>query len=155
MTASLPIADERTRFPVRAFLLTCLVVSLWVNASEVFRYFAFVMPMTRETLAMVPEVAPMNISVFLVWGLWDTLLVVMTVALYWLVAERFGAGWPSVIAAGTLGWLFFFVLFWLAMLNMNLTDTSIAAIALPLAWFELVVASAIARPCLRMFARAG
>jgi hypothetical protein len=67
-----------TKFPLRAFVLTCLIVSLWINASEIFRYFLFVMPMTRETLAMVPDVAPMSLPVFLIWGLWDTLLLVST-----------------------------------------------------------------------------
>ncbi|RJF86385.1 hypothetical protein D3874_04550 [Oleomonas cavernae] len=151
MTASVSLATTRPPFPLRAFVLTCLVVSIWVNASEIFRYFAFVMPMTRETLAMVPGVAPMDLTVFLAWGLWDTLLVAMTVAIYWLAAERFGEGWGIVVLAGTLSWLFFFALFWLAMLNMNLADTSTLAIALPWAWLELVVASAIARPCLWKF----
>jgi hypothetical protein len=59
-------------------MLTCAIVSVWINASEIFRYFTLVMPMTRETLATVPNVAPMNLPVFLVWGLWDTLLVVMS-----------------------------------------------------------------------------
>lgn len=130
--------------PMRAFVLTFVIVSLWINASEIFRYFVFVMPMTRQTLAMVPDVAPMNLPVFLVWGLWDTLLVVMSVLLTWLYARVFGASFRSAVIAGTLAWLFFFVLFWIAMLNMNLATPATAAIALPLAWIELVVASILA-----------
>ena len=132
------------RFPTRAFVLTFVVVSIWINASEIFRYFVFVMPMTRQTLAMVPNVAPMNLPVFLVWGLWDTLLVVMSVTLTWLYTQAFGAGMRSAVIVGTLSWLFFFVLFWIAMLNMNLAEPATAAIALPLAWVELVIAGVLA-----------
>jgi hypothetical protein len=128
----------------RAFALTFMIVSIWINASEIFRYFVFVMPMTRETLAMVPDVAPMNLPVFLVWGLWDTLLVVMSVLFTWLYAQAFGASLRSAVIAGTLSWLFFFMLFWVAMLNMNLAESATVAIALPLAWIELVIASVLA-----------
>lgn len=139
-----PSVTGKARFPARAFVLTCAIVSVWINASEIFRYFVFVMPMTRQTLAIIPEVAPMSLPVFLVWGLWDTLLVVMSVLFTWLYMQAFGASARSAVVAGMLAWLFFFVLFWIAMLNMNLAEPATAAIALPLAWIELVVASLIA-----------
>ncbi len=142
---------NKANFPLRTFVLTCLVVSLWVNASEVFRYFVFVMPMTREALAVVPGIAPMNFPVFLVWGIWDTILVIMTVVMYWLYTERFGASARSVVISATFTWFLFFVLFWVGLLNMRLTQPSIAAIALPLAWFEMIVACFIARACFRRF----
>ncbi|MBV2150124.1 hypothetical protein KRZ98_17920 [Sphingobium sp. AS12] len=135
---------EKAGFPMRSFLLTCVIVSIWVNTSEIFRYFVLVMPMTRETLAMVPDVAPMNLPVFLVWGLWDMLLTVMCVLLTWLYMQVFGANYRSAAIAGTLAWLFFFALFWIAMLNMNLAKPATAAVALPLAWVELVIAAVLA-----------
>lgn len=135
---------ENARFPTRAFIWACVIVSVWVNASEVFRYFVFVMPMMRATLATVPGVAPMDLAVFLIWGVWDTLLVVMIVLFTWLYAQAFGASLRSAVIAGTLSWLFFFVLFWLALFNMNLAEPATLAVALPLAWFELVIASALA-----------
>ena len=52
----------KARFPTHAFVRACLAVSIWINVSEIFRYFVFVMP-------MVPDVAPVNLSVFLIWGL--------------------------------------------------------------------------------------
>lgn len=153
MTQATTTAPSSVRFHWRAYVLTCLIVSLWVNLSEVFRYFAFVMPMMRETLAVVPNVAPMNWSVFMVWGLWDTLLVFMTVLLYWLYSAQFGASYQSAMIAGTLNWVFFFVLFWLGMFNMNLTQPSIVAIALPLAWLECIIAAVIALKCFEHFER--
>jgi hypothetical protein len=140
-------------FPMRPFLMACLIVSVWVNASEVFRYFLFVMPMIRSSLSMVPDVAPMNLGVFLIWGIWDTILVAMAVLVYWLWSAQFGSGLQSIVVSGTLSWLFFFVLFWVGLMNMRLAGLDMLAIALPLAWLELVIASAIAEWSFRRFAR--
>ena len=151
MTAACDDASGARPFPAKAFLLTCLVVSVWINASEIFRYFIFVMPLTRQTLELLPGIAPMNLPVFLVWGVWDTILTVMAVWFCWLHIERFGAGVWSAAASGTLNWLFLFVLFWMAMLNMGLARAGTPAIALPLAWLELVVAAWLAVACFRRF----
>jgi len=118
---------------------------LWINLSEVFRYFAFVMPMMRDALQAVPGVAPMDLPVFTVWGLWDTMLVVSATAIPWLVMEKFGASVRAALAAGTLVWATVFGLFWLALFNMNLAPAAILAIALPLAWLELAAAALIVR----------
>ena len=37
----------------RAFWLIFLLVTLWVNASEIFRYFVFVLPMMRDALMLL------------------------------------------------------------------------------------------------------
>jgi hypothetical protein len=152
---SAPHDPDRVAFPWRAFVLTCIITSLWVNASEVFRYFVFVMPMMRSALsAAVPGVAPMDLPVFLVWSAWDTVLVLMSVLFYWLYAQQFGATLKSVLVAGTLNWLFFFVLFWVGVMNMGLAQVSLLAIALPLAWLECVVACWVAQKCLLRFSAA-
>jgi hypothetical protein len=121
---------------------------IWVNLSEVFRYFAFVMPMTREALPMVPDVAPMNLPVFLIWGLWDTLIVLAITLSSWLVFERFGYAKGTAVLAGTAVWVAIFVVLWVALLNLNLTTITIALVALPLAWVEMVIAALIALWCL-------
>jgi hypothetical protein len=144
----------RGAFPWRAFVLTCLATSLWVNASEIFRYFVFVKPMMRSALATVPGVAPMDLPVFLVWSAWDTVLVLMSVLFYWLYAQQFGASLKSALVAGTLNWLFFFVLFWIGLMNMGLARISLVAIALPLAWLECVIACWVAQKCMQRFSSA-
>lgn len=131
-------------FNTKKFVTTVLLVSIWVNISEVFRYFVIVMPETREFLSVVPNVAPMSWGIFLVWGVWDTLLTASIVFMFWLVASAFGNNISSVLIAAVASWLFFFVLFWVGLLNMSLTTVGLAAIALPLALLETVVASFIA-----------
>lgn len=151
MTA--PRRDGVAIFPLPGFVIVTLVTSLWVHASENFRFFLFIIPMMRETLSMVPDVVPMNPLVFASWGFWDTLLTAMTVVMYWLYARTFGDTMVNAVVAGTLSWLFFFLLFWLAMLNLNLIDPATLAIELPLSWLELVVASLIARYGFSLLAR--
>lgn len=118
---------------------------LWINASEVFRYFAFVMPMMREAFPALPDVAPMNLPVFLVWGIWDTVLILAATFLSWLMLERFGNSVRTALAAGTLIWATVFVILWLGLYNMNLATVPVVLTALPLAWIEMVVAALIVR----------
>jgi hypothetical protein len=127
----------------RYFYVLLLIAFLWLNVSEVFRYFAFVMPMMREAMPAVPDVAPMNGPVFLIWGLWDTLLFAVVGVIAWLFHEKFGGGLRNTLAAGTLLWLTIFCIFWLAAYNMNLTVPRVPLVALPLAWIEMVVVVAI------------
>lgn len=129
----------------RAFWLALGVNFLWMNASEVFRCFAFVMPMMREALPGIVGVAPMNLPVFLVWGIWDTVLIGATTSVCWLMLTRFGPSVRPALVAGTLVWAAVFVLLWLALRNMNLATPPIIAAALPLAWVELAVAGLITR----------
>ena len=139
MSVTAPV-DTRAR---RSFLIVLLIAFLWLNVSEVFRYFAFVMPMTRDAMSVVQDVAPMNVTVFVIWGLWDTLLFAVVGVVAWLYHEKFGGGILNAIAAGTLLWLTVFCVFWLAVWNMNLTVTRVSLIALLLAWIEMVVVVAI------------
>jgi hypothetical protein len=129
----------------RAFLLALIANTIWINLSEVFRYFAFVMPMMRSTLSMVSDVAPMDVPVFLIWGAWDTILVAAATGFSWLLLERFGNSIRVVFAAGSAIWATVFVILWVGLWNMNLAKPAILAVALPLAWIEMVVAAFIVR----------
>ena len=125
------------------FVMALLVNFLWINGSEVFRYFAFVMPMMRDAFPMLPDVAPMNVSVFLIWGVWDTILVITATLLPWMAMKVFGASLLRAISYGTGVWMAVFGILWLGLYNMNLAPVNVLAVALPLAWAEMVVASLI------------
>jgi hypothetical protein len=140
---SLIRAPEAAALNTRGLGLAFLLNLLWVNVSEVFRYFVLVMPMMRETMSVVPNVAPMNWPVFMIWGVWDTILVLAITLASWLVYERFGYRKRCAVWAGSAVWLAIFVIFWLAMLNMNLAKLPTALVALPLAWLEMMVAALI------------
>lgn len=139
----MPVTASMDAQARRSFLLVLLVAYLWLNVSEVFRYFAFVMPMMRDSMSSVRDVAPMSLSVFMIWGLWDTLLFAVVAFIAWLFNERFGGGLRNALAVGTILWLTIFCIFWLAVWNMNLTVSNVPLVALPLAWIEMVVIVAI------------
>lgn len=125
------------------FMMALTVNFLWINISEVVRYFAFVMPLMRDAFSMLPDVAPMNLRVFLIWGVWDTILVVTATLLPWMAMKVFGASALRAVIYGTGVWMAVFVILWLGLYNMNLTTLSVLAIALPLAWIEMVIAALI------------
>lgn len=128
-------------FIVKDFIIITLITSLWVNASEVFRYFVLVRPEMHRYLAGVENVADMNIGIFAIWGLWDTVLSALYVFLFWLCAQAFGNNRRSVLVSGLMSWCFFFLLFWVGMANMGLSSWSYLLIVLPLALFETLIAA--------------
>ncbi|MEM9229369.1 MAG: hypothetical protein AAGB10_07140 [Pseudomonadota bacterium] len=125
------------------FTIALIVNFIWINASEVFRYFAFVMPMMREAFPMVPGVAPMNLPVFMIWGVWDTILVLTATLLPWMAMKVFGASAMRAVLYGTGVWMSVFVVLWLGLYNMNMATVGVLAVALPMAWVEMVVAALI------------
>jgi len=129
----------------RDFVLITLITSIWVHASQLVRFFAYAKPELQSFLSAVPNVAPMdNVVTLVIWGLWDMLLTALYVLLFWLFAQVFGNNNRSVLCSGLMSWCFFFVLFWVGMANMNLSDWSPLLVILPLALLETVVASYIA-----------
>ncbi len=132
-------------FPMQGFALALGLNALWINASEVARYFILVMPMMRAKLPGVDNVAPMNVWIFLSWGAWDTVLLIFStfVTVLWLTV--FGDGIKTAIAAGAAIWAGVFCIFWLGMLNMNLATMNILVAALPWALIEMIAAALITR----------
>jgi hypothetical protein len=137
-------SDRASQWP--SGLTKALIANLvWINASEVLRYFAVLRAMMKSTFPQIPEIAPMNVPVFLSWGVWDTLLLFAATGFSWLYLERFGNNLRNAVVAGTIVWLSIFVILWLGLFNMNLATPSIVAAMLPWAWVEMVVAALIVR----------
>lgn len=125
---------------IREWVGLVLVTSVWVHISEVFRYFTVVRPEMQQYLSMVPDVADMNIRIFMIWGIWDTLVTLMLVLLYCGISRIRGHDWISVLLSGLAGWCFFFLLFWIGLANMNLARWAFLPQVLSLALIEVLVA---------------
>lgn len=134
---------DTLKTPSSAFLIALGTNFIFINISEIFRYFVFVMPMMREAFPQVENVAPMDVPVFMVWGVWMTILLVSTVTIIWLVLDRFGDTITNAVLGGTLVWATIFVLLWLGLYNMNLATPPVIMTALPLAWAQLVISGLI------------
>jgi hypothetical protein len=136
----------------RTLWFTFLITTVWINFSEVLRYFLVVRPAIQVDLAMVPNVVPMDLGIFLIWGVWDTILTCMLMWFVWLCSRQFQSKLTAVALAGSSMWISFFLLFWLGMVNMNLATISLAAIALPWALVEMLIAAWITHWCFQKFA---
>ena len=142
-----------TPSPPRMFWFALAANMIWMNASEVWRYFTFVMPMMRAEFPQVANVAPMSLEIFARWAVWDTILIVSATGFFWLMLERFGAKVGNALLAATAYWASVFVIFWFGMLNMSLATPEIVLTALPLAWLELAVAALLTNWFLRRSGR--
>ena len=132
------------KFDIKHFTIITLITSIWINISEVFRYFQFVMPRIQSFFNYKAGVAEMNWSIFAIWGFWDTLLTAVLVFIFWLYARNYGNSSSSVLISGTIVWIAIFVIFWLATANMGLANRDILWISLPLSWIEMIVGAWIA-----------
>ncbi|MFK8047480.1 MAG: hypothetical protein AB8B81_03490 [Halioglobus sp.] len=137
------LAHQQPSIGSRPFIVALLLNLVWINVSEVLRYFLFVMPMMREALPTLENVAPMSWTIFAIWGLWDTILVFCVTGFVWIYLERFGTDKAQVLAAGSFAWLGIFCILWIGIYNMNLTSLSVVGVALALSWVELVIAAMI------------
>ncbi|MEM9128608.1 MAG: hypothetical protein AAGA97_02670 [Pseudomonadota bacterium] len=97
--------------PPRLLWLALGLNVIWINASEVFRYFAFVMPMMRDAFPELPGIAPMNLTVFAIWGIWDSILVCSATFIPWFWMQQSGISKASALLAGSFVWMTVFVIY--------------------------------------------
>ncbi|MEM8784870.1 MAG: hypothetical protein AAGF19_03360 [Pseudomonadota bacterium] len=138
----------------KGFWIALAINAVWINVSEVFRYFVFVMPQMRADFPELADVAPMTLGVFAIWGVWDTILVAAATVIPWFALERFGPTARNAVLAGTGVWLTVFCLLWIGLYNMGLATLTVMAMALPLAWLEMAIAALIVRWSQRRYAGA-
>lgn len=124
---------------LKRFTQVTILTSIWINLSEVFRYFVFVMPRTKSFFNHQSGIAEMNLGIFAIWGIWDTLLTAILVFVFWLTTQSFGNTTKAIFIGGTTVWASVFVIFWVATANMGLCEWTILGITLSLSWLEMIV----------------
>lgn len=132
------------KFNLKEFLIITLLTSIWINASEVFRYFVLIRPKIQSFFQGKKDVAEMDWVIFSIWGLWDTLLTAALVFIFWLCLQTFGSGKKTTLLSGIVVWAVVFVVFWVANANMGLSSWDLLLIALPFSLFEMLVGAWIA-----------
>ena len=145
--------SARTDFLSSGFIMAAICAGLWINLSEIARYFLLVRPMMQEAFPMVADIAPINVPIFLSWMVWDTILVFATSLIVWLLLDRFGSSTRNAVLSGTFVWAAIFVILWLGLLNLGLANQALLMVALPLAWFELVIAAIIIKVCRERYSK--
>ncbi|MEP0392163.1 MAG: hypothetical protein ABJ205_05385 [Erythrobacter sp.] len=124
----------------RLFLSALLANFLWINLSEIARYFWVVRPMLHKAFPGQSHVAPMDLPIFALWGIWDMVLILGATAFFWLWHEKFGSHWKQIVIASLGFTITVFGLIWLGVANMGLAPYSLLFVALPLAWVEQCIA---------------
>ena len=135
-------------FQLKKFIVATLITSIWINASEVFRYFVFIRPRVRDFFDYKNGIAEIDVSIFTIWGLWDTLLTAVLVFAVWLCTQVYMQAKKVILISGTFIWASVFIIFWVATANMGLSEWSILFIALPLSLFEMLIGAWIAHTLL-------
>lgn len=135
---------NKINISINKFILVTIMVSIWINISEIFRYFIIVMPRVKAFFEYKTGIAEMNVIIFSIWGIWDTLLTAILVYITLLLTQNNKDILKSSLASGTLVWLSTFVIFWLATANMGLCEWGLLLIVLPLSLFEMIVGSYLA-----------
>jgi len=90
------------------------------------------------------EIGPMEISNALIWGLWDTILTVVLVYIFWTTAKAFGNNFKSIFISATITVFATIGIFWIASVNTGLGDWTTAFILFPIAWVEMIIGAWIA-----------
>jgi len=129
------------RFPIKHFVVATFLINIWVQISETVRYLVFVVPQMEASAGEIPEATG---KVLFIWIIWGTILTTLTVFLFWMYASIFGNSIGNILKSATISWAFVFVLFWIGISNMGLSEWKLLWVTLPLSWFEIFIATYMA-----------
>ena len=127
----------------KAFWLALGLNFVWINVSEVARYFGLVKPMLHEAFPGADNIAAITPGIFASWMVWDTILILAATGFYWMYLHQFGRSLRNVLLCATWFTVTVFGLIWLGIVNMGLAPASFIWAALPLAWAEHLIAAYI------------
>jgi len=126
-----------------AFWLALGLNFVWINISEVARYFGLIKPMLHDSFPTAEHIATVTPLIFASWMLWDTILIIAATGFYWMFLLQFGVTLKNVFLSSLGFTISVFGLIWLGVVNMGLAPSSFLFAALPLAWIEQLIAAII------------
>ncbi|MEM7662244.1 MAG: hypothetical protein AAF292_08330 [Pseudomonadota bacterium] len=128
---------------LRAFWLALGLNFIWINASEVWRYFQVVRPVLLEDFAGNPAIGAISPGIFASWMVWDTILIVAATGFYWMWLLQFRFSFGQAVLASLAFTVTIFGLIWIGIVNMGFVRPDYIWTALPLAWIEHLVAAGL------------
>ena len=135
---------ENKTFKFKQFVVITLLTSIWINIAEIFRAVVIAFPRIKAFFGDRIVIGEMELSNALIWGLWDTLLTIVLVFIYWLTANTFGKNFKSIFISATITAVATLGIFWIATVNTGLGEWSTAFIVFPVAWIEMIIGAWIA-----------
>ena len=131
-------------FKLKQFIIITLITSIWINIAEIFRAVVIAFPRIKAFFGSKIVVGEMSLGNALIWGLWDTILSIVLVFIFWLTAKTFGNNFKSIFISATITCAATLGIFWIATVNTGLGEWSTAFIVLPVAWIEMIIGAWIA-----------
>jgi len=133
---------EQAAIP-KAFWEALVLNFVWINLSEVARYFLLIKPMLHEAFPGEDHIAAVTPAIFASWMVWDTVLILAATGFYWMFLRQLSPSLKTALLGATWFTFTVFGLIWLGIANMGLAPASFIGAALPLAWLEQAVAALI------------
>ncbi|MFN3213139.1 MAG: hypothetical protein ACE37M_08540 [Henriciella sp.] len=127
----------------KAFWLALGLNFIWINISEVARYFGLVKPMLHDAFPEADHIPAVTPAIFASWIIWDTILILAATGFFWIYLQQFGASIRNVVLGSVCFTVPVFGLLWIGVANVGLAPISFLWAALPLAWLEQLIAAYI------------
>jgi len=127
----------------KAFWLALGLNFIWINISEVARYFGLIKPMLHDTYPGAEHIAVVSPGIFLSWMVWDTILIIAATGFFWMFLQQFGVTVRNITLSSLGFTVTVFGLIWIGVVNMGLAPSRFIWTALPLAWVEQFIAAGI------------
>ena len=135
--------DVHVQHSNRSFWLALAANFVWINVSEVWRYFAIVRPLLQDAFPAQDHIAAVTPAIFASWMVWDTILILAATGFYWMYLSQRGVTFMNAGLAALFFTVTVFGLLWLGVVNMGLASVHLMISAMPLAFLEQVVAAGI------------
>jgi len=137
------VSVNGTNVMPKSFWLALGLNFIWINMSEVARYFGLIKPMLHETFPEQSHIAAVTPGIFVSWMVWDTILIAAATGFYWVYLNYFTVTVRNAAISATAFTITVFGLIWLGVVNMGLAPATFIWAALPLAWLEQLIAAYI------------
>ena len=134
----------KTDFNFKQFAIITLITCIWINISEVLRAVLLVFPRMESFFEGKMVIGQMALKNMVVWTLWDTLLTIILVFIFWLCAKAFGNTTKAIFISATVTAWATIGIFWIATVNTGLGEWSTGFLAILFAWIGLLIGAFIA-----------
>lgn len=135
------VSSNRRKPIPKAFWHALLLCFIWINLSEVARFFLLIKPMLHDAFPNAAHIGAVTPLIFASWMVWDTILILAATGFYWMYLSQFGQSLKIALLGASAFTVSVFGLVWLGIVNMGLAPIDFIWAALPLAWIEQATAA--------------
>lgn len=136
-------APRKTPMGGPQFRKALIANTVWVNLSGLPRYFLVVAPMLETAFPDDPDVAPITLPIFALWGLWTVVFMLATTGFFWMYFDREGISSRTIASSAVWVTMATIALTWFGIANMGLAPYKLLYVATAWALVEQIVSAKI------------